>query len=71
MLGFYWQMTQWSQDELKDLAKKEKLEPETEGQLLFPVLHDPLGNLEMEPSRIKDSSSESSDMEEDDEDVED
>ena len=59
-LGFYWQMTQWSQKELQRKAaeegvvaptgdKKAAADKNTEtSTLVFPVLNSPMGNLEMQ-----------------------
>jgi len=59
-LGFYWQMTQWSQKELANKAKQEGItvakkdsgieaDNANEGQdLVYPVLHSPMGDLSMQ-----------------------
>ena len=44
-LGFYWQMTEWSQKELQKKAAIEGLQEDKE--IVFPVLHTPMGDLTM------------------------
>ena len=47
-LGFYWQMTQWSQKELQKKADTEGVDPAGAGEFVFPVLKNPMGDLEMQ-----------------------
>lgn len=61
-LGFYWQMTQWSQRELQKKAQKEDMHPPVacgtsdtgskkgnnkEKELIFPILTSPMGELKV------------------------
>lgn len=61
-LGFYWQMTAWSQKELQKKAQKEDIHPHghkasasdtgskrdhKEKELIFPVLAQPMGELQV------------------------
>ena len=51
-LGFYWQMMQWSQKELQKKAAQEGISGANENDLVFPVLNEPMGELQMQEEKI-------------------
>ena len=46
-LSFYWQMTLWSQKDLQKKAELEGIKKDGNGQLPFPILTQPMGELQM------------------------